>query len=87
MTHRYTRPVGLMTSVIKPRLKAHMARLKGSMGSGTDWGRTTVCAAAGCAPDISGRCKSRNIISPIPKRRQVSKAWLFPRLDGEVQPN
>ena len=38
--------VGSTTSVISSRLKAHITRLKGSSGSGTDGGRTTFSVAA-----------------------------------------
>lgn len=40
--NRYTRLVGRITSVMRATLKPHITRLNGSIGSGTDRGRTTV---------------------------------------------
>ncbi len=62
-TNRYTRLVGLMRSDISATLKSHISRLNGSMGSGTDLGRTTTSAAtnrvlllvAACARANTGR--------------------------------
>src|SRR6266853_974456 len=49
-----------MTPVISPLLKAHITRFKGSRGSGTDLGRTTVSAVGGLVKPTAGSCPWAN---------------------------
>src|ERR1039458_1418736 len=77
-----------MTPVISPLLKAHITRLNGSRGSGTDLGRITVSAAgefvkptAGSCPRANGeRHNDRTTRTASAELRILRPGWIFKSL-------
>jgi hypothetical protein len=78
----------LTASVISPLLKAHITRFTGSMGSGTDLGRTTVSAAGGLVKPTAGACpcangerhNDRNTSTTSSELRILRPGWFFKSL-------
>src|ERR1017187_8533957 len=77
-----------MTTVISSLLKAHITRFNGSMGSGTDLGRTTVSATGGFVKPTAGSCpwangerhNNRTTSATSTELRILQPGWIFKSL-------